>query len=83
MKKQSHKTTSILLLLCMAWQTMTLVTSCDDEWTDDRCNCKHGDNGIGGWGDQDTTDVNRNDILGGFDVSVSGWGEREKHDISL
>lgn len=83
MKKQSHKTTSILLLLCMPWLTMTLATSCDDEWTDDRCNCKHGDNGIGGWGDQDTTDVNRNDTLGGFDVSVADWGEREKHDISL
>ena len=59
-----------------------VVSSCDKEWPEEPlCTCG---GEIGGWDDpKDTTIVHRSDTTGGFDVSVSQWGDTITHDIYL
>lgn len=71
-------------ILMMIMLSTSVVTSCDNEWPDDLCDCPNGGNGIGGWGDaNDTTIVNKQDTLGGFEITLDDWGNINKQDIRL
>lgn len=78
------KVRCILPVLSMVLPTLFAVTSCDNEWPDDLCDCDKGGNTIEGWGDaNDSTLVHKQDTLGGFDISLKDWGDISQQDIRL
>ena len=80
---QLLKSKCTILPLCMILVFLPGITSCDNEWPDDLCDCEGG-NTIGGWEDaNDTTIVNKNDSIGGFAISMDEWGSVCTQDIPL
>lgn len=77
------KTRCMFPVLFLILLLLSIVTSCDNEWPDDLCDCEKG-NTIGGWEDaNDTTVVSKNDTIGGFAISVDEWGNICQQDIPL
>lgn len=59
------------------------ITSCDNEWPDDYCDCRNGGE-IDGWEESnDTTITNKNDSIGGIEVILNNWKDSEIHNIPL
>lgn len=58
------------------------ITSCDNEWPDDYCNCQQGGT-IGGWEDGNETDVNSKDSTAGFEINLEHWKDNCRNDIVL
>ena len=69
------------LLVCLSLSPITLI-SCEEEWPDDECTCRHGGS-IGGWEDSDTTVIFKKDSTAGFEISVEDWNDSGTHDIEL
>lgn len=70
-------------IICIMLILVLTITSCDNEWPDDYCNCQQGGT-IGGWEDpNDTTITDKKDSIGDIEVILNNWQDSEKHNIHL
>lgn len=78
------KSSRRLSIISMTLLSMAAIVSCDNEWPDDICECHRGGNTVGGWEEgNDTTNVNKKDSVGIFEISVDKWGDICTQDICL
>lgn len=69
-------------IVCSLLLLSTIMSSCDNEWPDDYCNCHQGGT-IGGWEDGNDTDIHPKDSTAGFEIHLEHWDDTCKINIVI